>query len=361
MTICVDARLLGPFGIGTYVKNILLHLKESSLALHALIHAKQLAFQELWDVIHPIVIEAPIYSVREQIELPRKIPKNALLWSPHYNIPLLFSGKRVTTIHDVRYLAFAHTLSWLQKIYAQQMITRAFRKSHRVIVPSSFTREELIKYMGTPSKSIQVIPLGVDPTTFSSKHRQEDGQLQKQYGLFSPFILFVGDPGRWHKNLIGALRAVHILHSKGRVFSLVITGKIADSLRAHLVQAFPNLRKNLHFLGSVEENHLPFLYRSAAMLLFPSYYEGFGLPPVEAMSCGCPVVAARAASLPEVCGDAALYTAPDQPEEMAKAVELLLCDQGLRNTCIEKGWKRSEQFRWKATAEAHLRIFEELI
>lgn len=358
-SVCVDARLVGPFGIGTYLKNLLLELKTAPFTWHALVYPEHLNMAKLWDVINPIIVHSPIYSIREQLELPYKIPKSSLLWTPHYNVPLLYPGKKLITMHDVYHLAYRHKLSLLQRIYAKHMIPRVTNAADHIIVDSYFSREELLKFTGVEKEKIAVIPLGVESSHFSSESNKDDKIVHEKYGLRQPFLLFPGGY-KWHKNLYGALHALDILSKQWDDLTLVILGKISKKESQKLLAQFSLLKPRLQCLEKVPEDDLPALYRNAAILLFPSFYEGFGLPPLEAMSCGCPTIVSRVAALPEVCGEATMYVDPKRPETIARAVEHLLTDRTARQSLIKRGHAWASQYCWTTCAQKHYALLERL-
>ena len=177
------------------------------------------------------------------------------------------------------------------------------------------------------------------------------------------FILSVGG-SKPHKNAKATLGAFELLSQKEDL-DLVFAGKINENKPNEdirkLISDKPRLKDRVHFLGYVEDLDLVHLYRSAEMLAFPSFYEGFGIPPLEAMGCGCPVIVSNAASLPEICGDAALYVDPHSCEELASAMQKILHDPVLRRIQVEKGLKVVESFQWKKSAHEHLRVIEGMI
>ncbi len=326
MHLCIDARMARCSGVGTYIRQVIPYLKSMKITL--LVDSLDSNWAAGFDQIH---LPAPIYSASEQIFLPRAIPRCDLFWSPHYNVPLLpiKAKKRVATIHDVCHLVYG---SFAQKLYAKLVMRKALYGSDQVITGSHFSSKEICTYLGR--EVFHVVPHGVNRRHFV---RQVSCSLiQEKYRLPKRFVLFVGN-FKPNKNLERLMRAFKRVNISG--LDLVIVGK--GTAR-----------------GPVLDEELPILYSMAEMFVFPSLYEGFGLPPLEAMSCGCPVIVSRAASLPEVCGDGALYFDPESEEEIASIIRKMALDSGLRQKLVEKGLKRVEQFEWKRSAEHHQQIFE---
>lgn len=323
--LCIDARMAFSSGIGTYIREIVPFFQHFRVIL--LVDQLGHAWCKEFDQIR---VNAPIYSIKEQLLYPLKIPPCDLFWSPHYNIPLLpiRAKKRIVTIHDACHLVFG---SPLEKLYAKYMMGRALR-SDKVITVSQFSKREIQRFFG--KENMEVIPIGVNRDRFS--RRMPSAQVREKYQLPNRFLLFVGNQKR-HKNIDGLIRAFAKVQVSD--LELVIVGKGTP-------------------IGEVEDQDLPSLYSMAEAFVFPSFYEGFGLPPLEAMSCGCPTLVSNAASMPEVCGDASLYFNPANENEMAAAI-MKAVEQS--KSLIEKGLERVKQFDWKETAEQHMRIFTEVV
>ena len=325
--LCIDARMAFSSGIGTYIREIVPYFRHSRFRPVLLVDQIGRDWCKEFD---QILFDPPIYSLREQLFYPIKIPRCSLFWSPHYNVPLLpiRAKKRVATIHDACHLAFGtKAMQW----YAKWVMSKAIDCSERVLTVSQFSKEEIERRLG--KGHLDVIPIGVNLSRFM--RRAPDETIRAKYRLPDRFVLFVGNQ-KPHKNAEGLVRAF----SKSKIshLELVIVGRGTER-------------------GEVDEVDLPALYSMATTLVFPSLYEGFGLPPLEAMSCGCPTVVSKAASIPEVCGDASLYFDPLNEDEMASAILQVVESPQL---WIEKGFERIKQFSWKESAERHIRLFEEI-
>jgi glycosyltransferase involved in cell wall biosynthesis len=310
-----------------------------------------------------VLFPFPIYSIKEQIAFPGKIPPCDLFFSPHYNIPLLpiRAKKRIVTIHDVFHLAFASTLRLDQRLYAKFVIHQAIRKSDLVLTDSHFSRDEICKYTIGLKNEIHPIYCGVNSDIF--RREENRAQIEKvihDFSLPSNYFLFVGNL-KAHKNLKGLLLALKELSSD---VSLVVLGKSQGmnyvDTGESIYRQFPELAGRVFWFSSVTNKDLPIFYQLAQALVFPSYYEGFGLPPLEAMSCGCPVITSNRASLPEVCGAAPIYISPARPEEIALAMKKVMMDLEFRQKMVEEGYKNREKFTWKIAAERHSELFENL-
>lgn len=367
MTFTIDSRMINFSGIGTYLRNLLQHLvNHKDYFLNLIGYPEEL---NQFKNVNIISAHSSIYSIREQFELPLKSVKADIFWAPHYNVPFLpvKSKKRVVTIHDVYHLAFAESLNVKQRLYSRFMIKRAVSLSDRIVTDSEFSKSEIIKYTGIDDKKLEVISCGVDVDRYRIFEDKELFlQVKKRYALPEQFILFVGNV-KPHKNLKMLLRAFqNYYHHEGKKHFLVIVGKkegfiTGDNEIHKILKSDGDVEEKVVFTGYVRDEDLPVIYNIASVFVFPSLYEGFGLPPLEAMACGCPVIVSNAASLPEACGDAACYINPNDAREIAQRIGELLSDNCLRQELIEKGLQRVKLFSWEKAAFKHVSLFEEVI
>ncbi len=372
-TITIDARMLSASGIGTYIQNLVPEIISAykNIKFNVLGNRSDLQQSSFAGKANVSLIDcdSPVYSVTEQFEFSRRIPKGTtLLWSPHYNVPLIPTSaqKRLVTIHDVFHLAFSDQLNLRQKTYARLMLNAAVRLSNKIVTVSNFSKTEIMKYTKISSNKISVIHNGINIEQFKVLRGPDINHTKIKYGLPEKFILFVGNI-KPHKNLKRLLVAYEKLYKQDlKDYGLVMVGKkdgfiTGDNELFRILKNKSALQERVLFTGSVETAELSAIYNSASMLVFPSLYEGFGLPPLEAMACGCPVIVSNTASLSEVYGDAAYYVDPYNPESIAEGIHKLLYDKGLRQGLIQKGFKRTKMFTWKNSVEKHMNIFEEVI
>jgi len=276
----------------------------------------------------------------EQIDYLRAIPKEtSLYFATHYNIPLLYSGRMMVTVYDLMHLAMPQFAPGIHKrIYAKLMFAALRRKARSVLTISEFTRHELERIVGGFKQPVTPIHLGVDNEWFSIP------SLPSPHSR--PYVLYVGNI-KPHKNLKTLVKAFIKIASSVR-HDLVLVGKkdgfiTGDTEVANLAQT---LGGRIHFTGRVSDDKLHQYFHHAETLVFPSHYEGFGLPPLEAMAAGCPVVVSNAASLPEVCGDAALYFDPHDVNDLSSKLELILANSVLRDSLRESGLVRARSYTW---------------
>ncbi len=345
--IALDARMLNHSGIGTYLRNMIPVLSEKFQL--TLIGNKS----ELTDYSNTLKIlqcESSIYSIKEQIELYSKIPKCDVFISPHYNVPILpiKARKRIVIIHDVFHLAFHKDLSLKQKLYAKFMINYAAGKSDKIITVSEFSKSEIIKYTSCNPQKLKVIYCGIDEKDFQKNFSVDlIKKIKQKYNLPEKYFLFVSNI-KPHKNLKNLLLAFKLFLNNNN-YKLVIVGKkegliTQDSEAFEIVENDTNLNKNVIFTGYISNDEIVGFYKLATALIFPSFYEGFGLPTLEAMICNCPVISSTAASLPEACGDAALYFEPNNPLNITEQMKKLIADENLRSQLIKKGTENYKKF-----------------
>jgi glycosyltransferase involved in cell wall biosynthesis len=285
----------------------------------------------------------------QQVRLPALMNKLGadLLWSP-CNVGPVFARDHIVTIHDAAVFAGPEWFSPFFRLYYRTIFPLIGKRAEKVITVSDFSKGELIKYGVADKERIRVIPGGVNAEFAPGKSRIPD----------FPYVLTVGsrDPRKNFKRLIESWDRLPSDIRKGR--RLVITGMEIHSFSQEGLSDIPD---DVHFTGYIDHEGLPSLYAGADLFVFPSLYEGFGLPPLEAMACGCPVVTSGVASMPEVCGDAAYYIDPYSVESIADGISKVLTDKTLREDLIKKGYERAKTLNWEISAKEHIRVFEEVL
>lgn len=344
--ITIDARWLNASGIGTYLRHVVPGIVAAFPEYRFVLLGNIEEVEELElrsdAKVDVIPASSKMYSISEQIEIFRKIPKDTgLYFAPHYNIPLAYRGKMLVTVYDLFHLAMPHLVGGFHKrLYARFMFDAVRRRADAILTISRFTRDELIRYTGVGRQQIYPIHLGVDESWF------EVPSAGNPYG--KPYLLYVGNI-KPHKNLGALIKAFEAL-AEDIPHDLVLLGKREGFITgdSSSVLEARKLRGRVYFTGRVEDATLKQYVLHADALVFPSLYEGFGLPPVEAMAAGCPVISSNAASLPEICGDAVLYCDPYNPADIASKIRLLMGDEELRSELRARGSVRARRFTWEA-------------
>jgi glycosyltransferase involved in cell wall biosynthesis len=367
MRIAIDARKLHDYGIGTYVRNLL----------------KQLARQERDDefvlICRPddcgMVVDlgpnfrsvpdrSRPYSVSEQVTVPLDLRREKvdLFHEPHYVLPPLVPCRAVVTIHDCIHLRFPQYLpNRLAHAYARTFLWAATHQAERVITVSEASKRDILQYFRIPPEKIEVIYNGIDERFWMPPDEEEVERVRQRYQLNDRFVLYAGNI-RPHKNLERLIEAFYILRRGEfeQVKLLIIGDEISKYATLRRAVHRHKLHKHVRFLGFVPDETLAVLYRLAAVFVFPSLYEGFGLPPLEAMASGTPVVTSNVSSLPEVVGDAALLIDPYDAEAIAGGLRLVLADKTLRDDLRARGLERAREFSWERSIARVRTIYEEV-
>jgi glycosyltransferase involved in cell wall biosynthesis len=347
--LCIDGRLIHATGIGTFLKNIFYGLSQiSSLQISILFHPKDVEKLGSYSIHRRIPVKAGLYTIQEQIELPFKIPCCDLFWSPHVTIPFfpIRAKRRLTTIHDAFHLTSHSQFGFLKKNYAKLMYGSAIKLSDHISTDSHFSQSELVKFCQTPLNKLSVIHLGISPQFRKIYDDHSLANFSKRYQLPDSFLLVVGN-GKPHKNLERLFAAFDKISCSE---SLIVVGSEKKSPK-----------RKIRFMGFIPDEEMPLFYSLASALVFPSIYEGFGLPPLESMACGCPVIASRAASLPEICQDAVEYVDPYSIESIQSGIENVLFSEERRKFLIARGFQHVKNFSLKRSMEHYLLLIDRLL
>lgn len=286
----------------------------------------------------------------EQLDLPKFLRSQGspLLVNLANTAPLLYSNK-LSTLHDIAFERFPENFSWKFRLAYQLATPRTIRTSKKVLTVSEFSKQEICEVYHTSPEHVVVVPNAVSGAFRSQE--QTPAQQEAQ-----PYLLAVSSLNT-QKNFHGLVDAFSLLKQSSH--QLYIVGSLNKNF------ADPGLVKKIEtdsrikMLGRVSDEELIGLYSGATAFIYPSFYEGFGLPPLEAQACGCPVIAANAASLPEVCGDSALYCSPYEVQDIAKQIDVLISNPQLAQSLREKGRANIQRYSWAASASRLLQVIRE--
>lgn len=285
----------------------------------------------------------------EQIELPL-YTRNGLLLNLCNTGPMLKSNQ-IVTIHDAAVYGFPKAYSLIFRTWYKLLLKSLGIFSRRILTDSYFSRKEIMKYFGVSGEKIRVVYLGKEHIFVTDL---DNSILQKHNIKSKQFVLAVSSMNP-NKNFSTLVRAIEIL-GEG-CFDIVIAGGTNPKIFGRSGRV---LCDNVKYVGYISDSELRSLYEHAACFVYPSYYEGFGLPPLEAMSLGCPVIVSNITSLPEVCGDAALYCNPSNPQDIADKIKLFMENAELREDYKRKGLERIRLFSWKQCAEETWTVIKEV-
>ncbi len=361
----LDGRTATPHfpGIGRYVRNLVAamppHLAEGE-CLHVLSPAGERPGPDHPQVVYTPVAASP-FSLQQQWQIPRAIRAAArgarVYHSAYYLMPYWTGAPTVVTLHDLIGLVLPETVSPRARRFFKLTVRLALAAAQRVIVGASDTRDDLVRHFHVPPERIAVIPYAPAPR-FQPQSRAAIDAAASALGLPQAYLLYVGI-NKPHKNLVRLVEAYAQLPASAP--PLVIGGAWDPRYpEAKQRAAALGLDSRVHFIGRVDDAHLPALYAGAALFVFPSLYEGFGLPVVEAMACGTPVVCADAPGLRDAAGDAALRVDPHDTDALAGAIQRVLDEPNLRADLQARGLAHARTLTWAGAAAATLALYRAL-
>jgi len=381
--IVLDARRIADFGIGTYIRNLVRSLAKIDLSNRYTLVTPLPEVPEFSDL--PSNFETAFYD-RKKVGFVqfgytlflRKLPAD-LFHIPLNAVPLWMPKPYVVTIHDMSTLLFANHHSGYRSNLRHYYLRRGLLRADRIMTVSSATRRDVESVLGIPASRIRVVYNAPDPIfcqsstpVLVSASRQDPAyppdtqRVLDRYQIHYPFLLYVGRTNP-QKNIPRLVEAFAVLRGElqdhpwfSKLRLIIIGDEIArhPALRHAVIHS--RVEDAVRFLGFVPIETLRAFYQTASAFVFPSLYEGFGLPPLEAMACGTPVVCSRVSSLPEVVGQAAVIVNPENVFDIARGMREVLLDETLRSWLIAEGVKNARQFSWERTAAEVLRAYEEI-
>lgn len=283
-----------------------------------------------------------------------------LFHSPDFVLPPLRRGRTIVTVHDLSFLRYPQCAARGLVSYLTSVVPRSLQRADLILADSAWTRQDIVDLLHIPASKIHVVPAGVGPEYQPITDPAQRSAVRERYGLPQRFVLHVGtlEP---RKNLGRLLEALHGLRAADPDLKLVLVGG-KGWLYEEIFAAIERLRlaDSVVFPGYVAEADLPVVYNLAKVLAYPTLYEGFGLPPLEAMACGTPVVCSNASSVPEVAGDAALLIDPLDTSALAATLQRVLSDEALRADLRWRGLAQARLFSWEAAAQRLLAAYTSL-
>ncbi len=368
MRIAIDARKLHDFGIGTYIRNLLTQLARLDTATEYVVLCRPAdtgIVSALGANFRGVVETSRPYSIAEQFRVPVCLHRERidLFHAPHYVLPPLTPCRAVVTIHDCIHLMFPQYLPGrLAHAYARTQLWMAARRAERVLTVSETSKNDLLRCFNLPAEKIVVIYNAIDERFSVDPPAEEAARVKERYQLKAPFALYVGNI-KPHKNLerlIDAFARVRLM-GLDQLKLIIIGDQISQYQGLRRAVHQHKLHKHVRFFGFVPMETLSVLYRLASVFVFPSLYEGFGLPPLEAMASGTPVITSNVSSLPEVVGDAAILVDPYDPDSIAAAMREVLTDADLRASLREKGLAKVQEYSWELSAAQVRRVYDEVM
>ena len=296
-------------------------------------------------------------------ELDKVVGGTDIFYSPHINFSSFSSDtKSVITVHDLSFLRYNEFFSRRKNFWHKSLnLSKKLQKFDKVVAVSENTKNDIIELLHIPEEKIEVIYSGLPEDILEAKNEYGEKYLEDRFRINRKYIFYLGtiEP---RKNIIGLIKAYNKLRDGGEDILLILAGAWGwktKKIREEWEKS--PYKDDIRFIGYVENELKPLLYQKAEVFVYPSFYEGFGFPPLEAMHFGVPVVSSNTSSLPEVLGDAALLVNPDKSEELSEAIRLCLHDEAIRNRLINLGKIRAAQFNWRDTAKKYLEVFSDCV
>ncbi len=381
LRILIDGRHLKDFGVGTYIRNLTRALAEIDREDHFIVFLRPEDATELSGLPSNFVIVTcviPESLVRESLRFPLFARRHSpdVCHIPLNRVPFLTPRPYVVTVHDLAEFLFPRRSGWRQKLLEYQ-IRHGLLRAAKVIAVSSATRRDVMRVIGVPPERIRLIYNAPDPRFLkppnSDGHAGQAGAAERfrrrileRYQISYPFVLYVGNI-RPQKNVPRLIEAFAVLRSKltdhprYKDLRLIVIGDEIGrypAVRQAVVRS--RVEDAVRFLGFVPIDTLRVFYEAASVFAFPSLYEGFGLPPLEAMAAGTPVVTSNVSALPEVVGDAAVIVNPENVFDIERGLRDALLDEELRNELIEKSRAQLRRFNWRKTAREVIETYHEV-
>ncbi|OGS32363.1 MAG: hypothetical protein A2474_04320 [Elusimicrobia bacterium RIFOXYC2_FULL_34_12] len=360
--IAIDARSVTEIktGVGNYILNLINGLKEVDKENKFIIYTEKTRhFLKKISVVSKVFRILFYFYDNFIFPFVLLLDRIDIYHCPAFILPLInFKYKKVITIADLGFYAYGNDFSkkWHSR-HLKFMLPMSIKKADKIIAISESTRRQIIEIFKVPEGKVKTIYLGVSEKYRILEDKAKIGYLLDKYRIKQPFILFVGnlDP---RKNLLRLISAFHNVKSKINNLQLVIIGNRGELFQEDILKEVN--KGDIVLTGYLKEDDVVCLYNAAAVFVFPSLYEGFGLPILEAMACGCPVVTSDVFSMPEVAGDAAILINPESIDEISSAIIRIIEDDKFRENLIQKGFKRAKKFNWKKTASETLAVYDSL-
>jgi glycosyltransferase involved in cell wall biosynthesis len=368
-TIGIDARKIQDFGIGTYVRSLVRSLAAIDAENRYVLLAKpgdRDGLSDLPDNFQVALESSPVYSIRELVALSWHLYRRKLdlYHSTHYVLPAWVQSKVVVTIHDIIHLLYPEFLpSNLAFLYAQRMIRRSLTRGDRIIAVSQNTRFDLMQHFDIDGEKIQVVHNGVDDAFRQRLAPEELQRWLRDLGVPQPYLLFVGNPAKPHKNLDTLVQAYARARRMAQFDAplICVGSRQGSEFKIRSRAEYLGIGDRVRLLGHVAQEAMPAIYQGATLFLYPTLYEGFGLPVIEAMASGVAVITSNTSALKEIAEGYALLVDPLDLDGMAKAIAHLMGSPERRAAFVERGLRRAEEFRWDEMARKTLDIYLSVI
>ena len=367
MRIAVHAKVLSEdklTGIGIYTYNLLKSLSKIDRKNEYVLYSNEPFIHKIGaDNFRERILSFPKFWSYLRLPFEFIDDKYDLLFIPKEMVPFLKRPKTVVVCYDLMGLIFSNRISISGKVHFWMAVKYALKAADKIIAISESTKRDIIEKCNINPDNIIVTPLGYNEELYKPCNDENlISKVKEKYGIKSNYIINTSSLLWYRKNLPRLIKAFHTYRLKGVTnHQLVITGKRGEAYDeiVSLIKSL-NLEKDIILTGYISTEDMPILLGSADALVFPSLHEGFGLPILEAMACGCPVITSNCSAMPEVVGDAGILVNPNNEEEIANAINQMLTDTEYRNRLRNAGLEQAKRFSWENTAGETLKVFESL-
>ncbi len=279
----------------------------------------------------------------------------------NFTVPPGVFGKRIVFIHDLAYKSCPHTVSVKTRLWLELSVKKSCRRADRIVTVSEFSKKEIIRYLHIPKEKIAVVPNAADPVRYHPCTKEQVCAVKKSFGIRGKYFLYLGtvEP---RKNLERLIRAYEMLCGQVKNAPLLVIAGKKGWLCRGIYQKAKRLRRQgkIVFAGYVRQEDVPALMSGAQAFVFPSLYEGFGMPVLEAMACGTPVITSNTASLPEVVSDAGITVDPYCEKQIFQAMLRICREKGFRESLVQKGIARAKAYTWQRSAKKLTEVYRSL-
>lgn len=362
-SVFIDARMVdyNLHGIARYTYELIKNISKANkikfvLLVNDLSMARDI-FKGIENIDY-IVMKSKFLSLKEQIELPRilnKYKKEGIFHSPSFSSSPFLKIKSLMTIHDLNHVRFPQFYSSVHKYYYKYVVKPSALKSKRILTVSNFSKNEIKDWLNCKDEDIVVTYNGIDKSFRKIEEKETLNNIKNKYSIPKDFILYIGNQ-KPHKNVKTLIKA---MADVGNDLTLVLNGRENPDLIEIAKEL--GIEHRVKFIGFVDDKDLSALYTLAKVFVFPSLYEGFGLPPLEAMACGCPAIVADTSSLTEVVGDIGIKFASENYKELAQKINYICTNNEVREKISLDGIDFIKKYSWEDTANITLREYEKIL
>lgn len=357
MKIGIDARMIEFSGIGVRIQNLLKFYPDLS-DVQYYVFGEIETLKKYKIPLNSVLVEykANIYSVQEMLGHPQ-MKEMDILDIPHFNIPIYYLNKCIITIHDIiPYKMKQYYQSISKQVYIKIIMNIIRLFARKIISVSMYTKNDLIKEFGFHSEQIEVVHNAVDKDVFKKLDSNEIYEFRKKYNLPDQFLLMVGI-GKEHKNHKFVIENLKKFWQNNELMIPLVLSGAKGKIPDFLIKSIQEIESHIVSLPQLTNEEMSLLYNSATLLIYPSLYEGFGFPPIEAQSCGCPVLSSSYSVMPEILGNSVHYFHPEDPADFQQEFKELMQSDRL-NSRIEAGYMNIRRYEWKESASKQLSIIK---